>query len=181
MLQDFFVVRASCAFALGAFLLFACSRPGANTSPASSAVSTPSAAEPEASSSSAPAPAVSAPVAGGAQVAANTPAVYAQGTRQISAKPGARFSVLLPASIGTPMKWRIDPAPESAVLSVLGESYADAPPADCSDCTGYSGTRRFDFEAKNPGKTVLNFEYRPLTEPKGPSEKQVHIDVSVAP
>ena len=79
------------------------------------------------------------------------------------------------------MKWCIDPGPDAAVLGLLDESYADAPPSDCADCTGYSGTRRFDFEAKAPGNVALDFSYRPLTQPKAPAEKQVHIDVRVSP
>jgi predicted secreted protein len=165
---------------LAALVSAACSRPGSNSAPASSAVSVPSATstlapEPQASAA---APAASAAVP--AAASAGNP-VYGQASHQINSKPGEHFSVLLPASIGTPMKWRIDVAPDSAVLAVLGESYTDAPPSDCADCTGYAGTRRFDFEAKGPGKVPLDFSYRPLTQPKAPAEKQVHIDVSVAP
>jgi predicted secreted protein len=129
--------------------------------------------EPDAGAAS---PALSAPPSA---PSAGSPA-YGQTTRQINGKPGERFSVLLPASIGTPMKWRIDVTPDSAVLAVAGESYTDAPPSDCADCIGYAGTRRFDFEAKGPGKAALDFSYRPLTQPKAPAEKQVHIDVSVS-
>ena len=176
MPQDFFfAAKPSRAFVLGACLFFACSRPGSNTAPASGAASIASAPEPPAASASAEVPAQAAPSA------ASAPSVYGQATRQIGAKPGAHFSVLLPASIATPMKWRIDPTPDVAVLALLGESYADAPPADCSDCSGYAGTRRFDFEAKAPGKATLDFQYRPLTQPKAPPEQHVHIDVSVAP
>jgi predicted secreted protein len=177
---QFSICNVGSLFVLGALAVVACSRPGSDTAPVSSAASVPTATtEP----TSAPVAASVAPSAAspGATAVASAVNVYGQTTHQISVKPGARFSVLLPASIGTAMKWRIDPTPDAAVLSVLGESYADAPPADCADCTGYAGTRRFDFDAKAPGKVALDFAYRPLTQPKGPAEKQVHIDVSVAP
>jgi predicted secreted protein len=177
MLCQFSICNVCSLFVLGALAVVACSRPGSDTAPASSVVSVPTATTAEPAS----APVASSAAPPSATATASAVNVYGQTTHQISVKPGARFSVLLPASIGTPMKWRIDPTPDAAVLSVLGESYADAPPADCADCTGYAGTRRFDFDAKAPGKVALDFAYRPLTQPKGPAEKQVHIDVSVAP
>jgi hypothetical protein len=166
-----FIRRASL---LGVFAAVGCSRPGADTAPASSVLTAPGAVV----ASGAPTPEPTPSATPGTTSATNH--VYSQATRQITAKPGERFSVVLPASIGTPMKWRIDPAPDAAILGVLGESYTDSPPSDCADCTGYAGTRRFDFEAKVPGKLALDFGYRPLTQPKAPPEKQVHIDVSVS-
>ncbi|HEY5372655.1 MAG TPA: protease inhibitor I42 family protein [Polyangiaceae bacterium] len=170
--------------ALCVLAVVGCSRPGSETAPAASVATAPvatavtsstvPAAEPPASVTSA--------VASAAPAAANAGAhVYGQTSHQIAAKPGEHFSVLLPASIGTPMKWRIDLAPDAAVLGLLGESYADAPPSDCADCTGYTGTRRFDLDAKAPGNVALDFSYRPLTQAKAPAEKQVHIDVRVSP
>ncbi len=163
------------AFLLCTGFAWGCGRPGADSAPASSAPSAAS-AEPAAKVVS-PSTSVSeerAPASPGN-------AVYDETAQQITSKPGSHFSVLLPASIGTPMKWRIEPAPDPAILSVLAESYSEAPPSDCPGCTGYGGTRRFDFAAKSAGKLTLDFAYRSLTAAKGPAEKQVHLVVTVVP
>jgi predicted secreted protein len=106
---------------------------------------------------------------------------YAEGAKSISAKPGERFAVALPANVTIPMKWRIEPAPDAALLKLLEEKYFDEPPMGCDGCTGYGGTRVFSFEARGAGKTTLHFALKPLTNPAAKAEKEVSIEVTVGP
>ena len=140
--------------------------PGAS---APTADATPSAAPPAATSTEArPPPAATA-----------GPRTYADSTPSIQAAPGEHFSVALPANITVPMKWRLEPAPDAKVLAVGEEKYVEQPPADCSGCTGYGGTRVFSFTATSSGKATLHFTLRPLTDPHGPSQKDVTVAVEV--
>ena len=158
------------------FVLAACSKPSPTPVGPDSAVSVPSAAAPETAAPPASAPPTMA-AAKPAEKAA--PATYDVNTKSITAKAGTHFALLLPATISTPMKWRIQPAPDAAVLSVAGESYSDTPPADCAGCTGYPGTKRFDFDAHAAGKQTLHLSYGSLTDPKAKPEKELTIDVTV--
>ncbi len=150
-------------------LLLACSKPSPAPVGPDSAVSVPSTIE------------VTPPSAGAAPEAKapEKPASYDASTKAITAKAGTHFSLLLPANVTTPMKWRMQPAPDAAVLSVAGESYSDTPPADCAGCTGYPGTKRFDFDAHAAGKQTLHLSYGSLTDPKAKPEKELTIDVTV--
>jgi predicted secreted protein len=149
-------------------LLVACSKPSPTPVGPDSAVSIPTAVE----VTPPPPPSALPP-------AAEKAATYDANTKAITAKAGTHFALLLPATISTPMKWRMQPAPDAAVLSVVGESYSDTPPADCAGCTGYPGTKRFDFEAHAPGKQTLHLAYGSLTDPKAKPEKELTIDVTV--
>lgn len=119
-------------------------------------------------------PASAAPTASGERT-------YTEGTKNVSAKVGERFSVALPSNITIPMKWRLDPAPDAKLLALTGEQHFDAPPKGCDGCTGYGGTRVFGFEARGAGKTTLHFALKPLTNPAGASQKDVTIEVVTAP
>jgi hypothetical protein len=87
--------------------------------------------------------------------------------------------VALPANVTTPMKWRIEPEPDAAVLALADRRYADQPPADCAGCTGYGGTDSFTFETKGAGAATLHFRYLPLRG-EGPAQREVSIEVRVA-
>ena len=123
----------------------------------------------------APPPAASA----GPPGAAGTTRVYAESSASIQASVGEKFSVALPANITVPMKWRLEPPPDAKLLALGGERYVDQPPADCSGCTGYGGTRIFDFAATGSGNVKLHFALRPLSDPQGTAQKEVSIDVTV--
>jgi predicted secreted protein len=114
-----------------------------------------------------------------APAAATGPHVYPAVTTSIQAAPGEHFLVALPANITVPMKWRLEPAPDAKILSVGEEKYVEQPPADCSGCTGYGGTRLFAFTAAAAGSATLHFALRPLTDPKGSAQKEVTITVTV--
>ena len=165
-------------FSAGA-LFCACSKPSPAPVGPDSAVSVPSASE--ASAPATAVPAASAPSASAAAPASKAPetASYDENTKAITAKAGSRFSLLLPANVSTPMKWRIQPAPDTAILIVAGERYAETPPANCAGCTGYPGTKRFDFDAHGAGKQTLHLSYGSLTDPKAKPEKVLTIDVTV--
>jgi predicted secreted protein len=130
---------------------------GAAKAPEPSSAATPSAPEPRAPK---PAP------------------TYDASTKRIEAKVGERFTVALPANIATPMRWRIA-APASSQLSAPTESYHDAPPAECTGCTGYAGTRMLSFEALQAGTTTLKLAYGSLTDPSAPPEREVVIEVLI--
>ncbi|MEP7051522.1 MAG: protease inhibitor I42 family protein [Pseudomonadota bacterium] len=151
-------------------LLIACSKPSPAPVAPASAASLPSEAETAAPPPSSPPPATTATE----QVAS-----YDENTKTITAKAGAHFSLLLPANVTTPMKWRIQPTPDAAVLTLAGESYSETPPAGCAGCTGYPGTKRFDFEAHARGKQTLHVSYGSLTDPSAKPEKELRIVVTV--
>jgi predicted secreted protein len=113
-----------------------------------------------------------------AATAAPTSSTYDESVRSIEVAVGGSFVVALPANITTPMRWRIEPAPDTALLSV-SETYADTPPPVCKGCAGYPGTRSFSFEAHAPGKLTLHFAYRPLTDPKAAAEQELDVQVNV--
>ena len=167
-----------CSILCCSVVLAACSKPSPAPVGPDSAVSVPSPTESAPAPPSAPSSVSSSAVA--TKPAGKTaPATYDVNTQSITAKAGAHFALLLPATISTPMKWRIQPAPDAAVLSVAGESYSDAPPADCAGCTGYPGTKRFDFDTHAAGKQSLHLSYGSLTDPKAKPEKELTIDVTV--
>ncbi|MEO7032766.1 MAG: protease inhibitor I42 family protein [Polyangiaceae bacterium] len=159
-----------CSFLCCSALLAACSKPGPTAVGPDSAVSVPTATAPAASPTSAPTPDAKAP---------EKPAAYDVNTKSITAKSGTHFVLLLPATISTPMKWRMQPPPDAAVLTLAGESYTEAPPTDCAGCTGYPGTKQFEFEAHAAGKQTLHLAYGSLTDPKAKPEKELSIDVTV--
>jgi len=128
----------------------------------------PSVPEPNAPEPSAPVPSTPTPAA-----------TYDASTKRIEAKVGERFTVALPANIATPMRWRVVSSPTSSPLSAPTESYHDAPPAECTGCTGYAGTRMLSFEALQAGSTTLKLAYGSLTDPSAPPEREVVIEVLV--
>ncbi len=111
--------------------------------------------------------------------AANGTRTYADSTTTISAAVGESFVVALPANVTVPMKWRLEPPPEPKLLRTGDEKYVEHPPADCPRCTGYGGTRLFNFTAAGAGKLTLHFALRPLTDPHGAAQKEVSISVEI--
>jgi predicted secreted protein len=160
------------------FLLFcvACKASPEPTPAEASAPSTATAAAPEAPAA---APGPTAPSTA-APVAAGGPKLYGETTKTISAKVGERFVVALPSNITVPFKWRLDP-PDVKLVALLDEKHVDEPPAGCGDCVGYGGTRLYTFETKGSGSASLHFALKPLTDPAGPSQKDVTVAVTVSP
>lgn len=157
-----------CVLCAGA-LLIACSKPSPAPVAPASAASPPSASEVAAPPRKLP-----------TEAKASEPAPsYDEHTKAITAKAGAHFSVLLPANVTTPMKWRIQPAPNAAVLTLAGESYSETPPTNCAGCTGYPGTKRFDFNAQGAGKETLHLSYGSLTDASAKPEKELSIAITV--
>ena len=162
-----------------AFLLLgvAC-KASPETAPAqASAPSTATAPAPDAVGA-APGPSEAAPTA--APVAAGSPKVYGETTKTISVKVGERFVVALPSNITVPFKWRLDP-PDVKLFALLDEKHVDEPPPGCGDCVGYGGTRLYTFETKGSGSASLHFALKPLSDPAGPSQKDVTVSVTVSP
>ncbi len=128
--------------------------------------------EPSPAESSGPAPAT-------ARAAA--PRVYDEKTVEISARVGERFEVALPGNITTPLKWNLDTASMSDLVTLSSQSYSDAPPADCAGCVGYPGTAHFVLDAAQEGSTTLLFAYRKLGQTSGQAKRDVKIKLTVTP
>lgn len=109
----------------------------------------------------------------------STTPIYDQSSKNIQATAGQKFIVMLPANITTPMQWRIDPEPDSSLLTMVSKEYVDKPPKECPNCVGYGGTRIFYFKAHGAGETKLHFKYVGLGATDEPPEKQVDIDLHI--
>lgn len=116
-----------------------------------------------------------------AQAPSHAPKVYDEKTSTISAHVGERFVVALPGNITTPLKWSLDPASMSDLVTLSSQSYSDAPPAECAGCVGYPGTAHFIFDAAQEGKTKLRFAYRKLGQTSGQAKREIVIDLTVGP
>ena len=110
----------------------------------------------------------------------STSRAYGEGTKSITARAGERFSVALESNVTLPFKWRLQ-TPDAKVLALVEEKQHDAPPDGCSDCVGTAGTKVFTFEAKTSGAATLHFSLKPLAEPAGQSQRDVIVQVTVAP
>jgi predicted secreted protein len=107
------------------------------------------------------------------------PRTYDAATTRVEAGVGEAFNVALPSNITTPMKWRVEPPPDPKLLAGGDDKYVEQPPAECPGCAGYGGTRIFPFVATAPGSVKLHFALRPLSDAKGPAQKEVTIDVTI--
>jgi len=148
--------------AVGTFAAVACqtSEP-ARTNPPSSGAAVPAVA-PNA-----------APPAGGSAP------VYDEAAQVIDAHPNDHFAVALKANVTTPFEWRLDPAPNPAVVSLSGHEYTDAPPPGCSTCVGYGGTDSFSFVATGAGETDLHFQYARVSKGDSPPARTLNVHVRV--
>ncbi len=124
-----------------------------------------------------PSPPGAAPIASGST--APVPRTYDAATTSIQAAVGEAFNVALPSNITVPMKWRVEPPPDPKILAGGDDKYVEQPPAECPGCAGYGGTRIFPFVATAPGIVTLHFALRPLSDAKGPAEKEVTINVTI--
>ena len=113
------------------------------------------------------------------RAATPVPRTYDAGTTSIQAAVGEAFNVALPSNITVPMKWRVEPPPDPKILAGGDDKYVEQPPAECPGCAGYGGTRIFTFAATAPGIVTLHFALRPLSDAKGPAEKEVTINVTI--
>jgi predicted secreted protein len=158
------------AVACAGTLAFAC-KTSPETAPPGASAPTAAAAQPAPPS---PAPAVS-----GSAGAAAPPRTYDSSTKTIDVAVGDAFNVALPSNITVPFKWRVEPPPDPKILAGGDDKYVEQPPADCAACTGYGGTRLFPFAATAPGTVTLHFAQRPLSDAKGPAQKEVTITVNI--
>ncbi len=111
----------------------------------------------------------------------NTQRVYDEQTQGISARVGERFGVALPGNITTPLKWSLDSASMSDLVTLSAQSYSDAPPPGCTGCLGYPGTAHFVFDAAQEGTTTLRFAYRKLGQTSGQAKRELSIHLTVTP
>jgi predicted secreted protein len=107
------------------------------------------------------------------------PRTYDASTTSVTVAVGEAFNIALPGNITVPMKWRVEPRPDPKILAQGDDTYVEQPPAECPGCAGYGGTRVFPFTATAPGTVTLHFTLRPLSDPKGPAQKEVTVTVTI--
>lgn len=110
-----------------------------------------------------------------------SPAVYGEKDAggEIVVRAGEHFVLELPDDPDSGFGWVVEPPrPDASVLRFVGERYeAGGPAAD-----GAAGTRRLEFEAKDPGRTRVHLRHcfgRCTDRPRARESRSVNFRVVV--
>ncbi|MFF4711335.1 protease inhibitor I42 family protein [Streptomyces eurythermus] len=106
------------------------------------------------------------PAVGGTGTGTGTGAEYGIERRDVTVRPGERFSLTVPSAPTLGEHWYLaDPRPDKAVLAPRGEHTT----GDRDQAVGSTGsTRSFDFTALAEGRTTVRLLHCPLYTCTGP-------------